>query len=673
MSILKDYDILFCVYKGDKFFASIDQQEFCSFSSNEDIYDYINKESVHEWVDGLDMSKLDKIFSDYKNTTTVVIENPIISMNEILTVNRVDMVYADKYIDFVLYKKLLQKRIMTFIVNFPSVIKSVYGTFCSTILTEQWLRDPSIRKMFKNDLKRITDISGEEYITKVLDRFATIGLEKQVGEDKSRTVFLVGPCIVMGYSPAEESMAEILSTLIEKFNYPYKIILINSRYFPKELLEYDICQNDIVIFFGTDLKYKDYDLTEDYEKYSGSKNLCTNTIMHVSSAGCELVANSIMEDIIVKYSNMIQDDKDDKKILHYAEKEQLYCGDEYEIYMYLKRTNISKCMRRGNNGAIVMNANPFTMGHRQLVEYASDRVDRLFVFVVEEDASFFTYEERLEMVQQGTKDLENVIVLGSGKFVISNKTFYDYFTKEADNEKIIDASQDIYIFARYIAPYFNINKRFVGDEPVDNITKQYNEQMKKILPDYGCELIEIQRFKKNGSIVSGSMVRKALHSNDLEYLSNMLPVTSFVFIQEHLEIFRNRDSNFLRQKKYNMCMTDRLLGIWEIIEFIKKEKNIAIYGIGNDTKIFLKLLGLEEKDKIVFVDKKAETDEVYFMKKKVLAPYELNKTYLEYKIVILSSKYYKQIYSECINLGVDKERIIYNPFNLYLVAQREWI
>ncbi len=36
-------------------------------------------------------------------------------------------------------------------------------------------------------------------------------------------------------------------------------------------------------------------------------------------------------------------------------------------------------------GAIVMNANPFTKGHRHLIEYALTKVDELIVFVVQED------------------------------------------------------------------------------------------------------------------------------------------------------------------------------------------------------------------------------------------------------------------------------------------------
>ena len=38
-------------------------------------------------------------------------------------------------------------------------------------------------------------------------------------------------------------------------------------------------------------------------------------------------------------------------------------------------------------GCIVMNANPFTLGHEYLVQYAASRVHKLFVMVVSEDKS----------------------------------------------------------------------------------------------------------------------------------------------------------------------------------------------------------------------------------------------------------------------------------------------
>jgi [citrate (pro-3S)-lyase] ligase len=52
-------------------------------------------------------------------------------------------------------------------------------------------------------------------------------------------------------------------------------------------------------------------------------------------------------------------------------------------------------------GAIVMNANPFTLGHRYLIEQAAARCDWLHLFVVKEDASQFRYTDRWALIEQG--------------------------------------------------------------------------------------------------------------------------------------------------------------------------------------------------------------------------------------------------------------------------------
>ena len=85
---------------------------------------------------------------------------------------------------------------------------------------------------------------------------------------------------------------------------------------------------------------------------------------------------------------------------------------------------------RRNVGAIVMNCNPFTLGHLYLIEYAAKEVDQLFIFVVEEDASFFSFDDRIMLVREGTKHLKNVIVLPSGSFMISKKHLQHILIKQ---------------------------------------------------------------------------------------------------------------------------------------------------------------------------------------------------------------------------------------------------
>ena len=186
-------------------------------------------------------------------------------------------------------------------------------------------------------------------------------------------------------------------------------------------------------------------------------------------------------------------------------------------------------------GAIVMNCNPFTLGHRYLIEYASKRVDKLYIFAVEEDKSYFPFRDRIELIRQGTADLPNVTVLPSGKFIISSLTFTDYFGKAEKQDKQIDASADVEIFGRYIAPSLGINVRFVGEEPLDRVTKQYNEQMQQILPRYGVAVEEVPRKSQGGEVISASRVRKLLQQGLLKEIKPLVPATTYEYLSKRFK------------------------------------------------------------------------------------------------------------------------------------------
>ena len=143
------------------------------------------------------------------------------------------------------------------------------------------------------------------------------------------------------------------------------------------------------------------------------------------------------------------------------------------------------------SGAVVMNCNPFTYGHQYLIETASRLVDILYVFVVEENKSIFSFEDRLCMVQNGVKDFPNVVVLPSGKFMISSITFPGYFMKDNPGNDCFDSFLDLKIFAYYIAPTLGISIRFVGEEPFDKVTAQYNYDMKIILSRNDIDVIKL--------------------------------------------------------------------------------------------------------------------------------------------------------------------------------------
>ena len=178
-------------------------------------------------------------------------------------------------------------------------------------------------------------------------------------------------------------------------------------------------------------------------------------------------------------------------------------------------------------GAVVLNGNPFTLGHRYLIETASGQCDALHVFVVEEDRSFFPSGDRLDMVREGTEDLPNVRVHPSGRYMISAATFPTYFLREEKDAARLQSELDAALFAGRIAPALHITKRFAGKEPLDPVTAGYNRALSGILPSNGIEFVEIARLEKDGGPVSASRVRALLKEKGLcpEVMALVPPVT----------------------------------------------------------------------------------------------------------------------------------------------------
>lgn len=201
-------------------------------------------------------------------------------------------------------------------------------------------------------------------------------------------------------------------------------------------------------------------------------------------------------------------------------------------------------------GAIVMNCNPFTNGHLYLIETASLEVELLYIFVVEEDKSFFPFEERIELVKRGTSHLKNVCVCRSGTLMISSLTFPGYFVKDNPEQTDIDSTSDVEIFSRIIAPTLGISVRFVGEEPIDYVTREYNEKMKEILPLFGVEVIEIPRKSldtEKDVPISASLVRRYLQVHDFEKIKEMVPFTTYHYLLEHYQrVGEEKNEVFMR-------------------------------------------------------------------------------------------------------------------------------
>ena len=182
------------------------------------------------------------------------------------------------------------------------------------------------------------------------------------------------------------------------------------------------------------------------------------------------------------------------------------------------------------SGIIIMNCNPFTLGHRYLIEQAAQQVDTLYILVVREDCSMFGYDERKAMIVRGVAHINNVVVCDGSEYSISATTFPTYFLKCLSDASDTQMTLDIDLYRRHIAPALGATVRFVGTEPDDPLTRRYNELMKSMLPD----VREVARLQQGGVAVSASRVRKAIVENHLAQAARLVPPTTVPYIVAHL-------------------------------------------------------------------------------------------------------------------------------------------
>lgn len=182
------------------------------------------------------------------------------------------------------------------------------------------------------------------------------------------------------------------------------------------------------------------------------------------------------------------------------------------------------------SGIIIMNCNPFTLGHRYLIEQAAQQVQTLYILVVREDCSMFSYDERKAMIVRGVAHINNVVVCDGSEYSISATTFPTYFLKSLSDASDTQMTLDIDLYRRHIAPALGATVRFVGTEPDDPLTRRYNELMKSMLPD----VREVARLQQGGVAVSASRVRKAIVENHLAQAARLVPPTTIPYIAAHL-------------------------------------------------------------------------------------------------------------------------------------------
>jgi hypothetical protein len=175
----------------------------------------------------------------------------------------------------------------------------------------------------------------------------------------------------------------------------------------------------------------------------------------------------------------------------------------------------------GKTGAVVSRSDPFTLGHRFLIDSALKEVSFLYLFIIEQDNSILPFADRFALVKAETKDLKNVVALPGGKFFM----------------KPHNSVQDIALFAEEIAPVFNITVWFAGKESPDTVTGQYNDAMRRILSEHGVEFREIPRKESNGAAISASTARTLFKQGDFKGIAKIVPKTTLKYLKEKRDTF----------------------------------------------------------------------------------------------------------------------------------------
>lgn len=349
-------------------------------------------------------------------------------------------------------------------------------------------------------------------------------------------LWLFGACLFYG---AYVSDLNSIGSLLRKYIYDEYCIRNMSNTWMSQHIIARSCSfksNDIVVVHAFDdevyLKagLNVYGLEEVYQQCPDLMNHVFDLLNHVDDFLTKRIADKIYK-VLVEQNILHSKLQDMDNIITFGIKKTLEVPRALSIWLESVKKYRGECGQR--TGAIVMNCNPFSLGHRYLIEKSCKLVDKLLVFVVEEDKSFFKFKDRIEMVRLGTDDLSNVTVIPSGKFIISAQTMPGYFIKDDNPDVVFEATKDLNVFTEIIAKELNIKVRFAGEEPIDSFTRQYNLAMARQLPKCGIEFIEIPRKKYKGEVISASRIRGLMGQKKYNQIRGLVMPQVYEYLEKY--------------------------------------------------------------------------------------------------------------------------------------------
>ena len=187
-----------------------------------------------------------------------------------------------------------------------------------------------------------------------------------------------------------------------------------------------------------------------------------------------------------------------------------------------------------NTSILIFNANPLTIGHRYLAEIAAKRSSRVLVFVIQgktesggkgnhEDTGLeFPFQDRIRLVREGLSDLQNVIVLPSGPYIVSRDDFPRGFLSESLGPAPAHAALDSKVLC-HVCKAMGIGNLFAGDEPRDELSEIHLNALRQECRANGIVLRVAERKRLGDKYISSSLVRDALSKGRKEEVAQLVP------------------------------------------------------------------------------------------------------------------------------------------------------
>jgi hypothetical protein len=241
-----------------------------------------------------------------------------------------------------------------------------------------------------------------------------------------------------------------------------------------------------------------------------------------------------------------------------------------------------------------MSCNPFTSGHRHLVEVGSKLFDYFVVFLMQEGINLvFDKTECENLARIGVEDLENVIVVPMSD-VFSYQTYWAEYNDVALRHSKNLVGLNTYELLNIVGKAFkriNVQHFLCGIETNDNITHQHIVQAKTVFPQNDINVITIPRKKMANNMlsISGTQCREYLKTQQYDKLNGFLQPQVLKYIQDNklavqepkfsTEYISNKlkqESDKLLQQKIehlNLVVVDKDENIVEIIKDLRELLN----------------------------------------------------------------------------------------------------